>query len=66
MTQTLPLPVRRFALICVLLEVASLAGGLAGLGQGVRNIFVLLGGFWPNLLRQRTHKTRSTGALRPV
>lgn len=50
MTRTLPAPVKNFVLICVALEVLALAGMLTGSGPTVRNLMLLVGGFWPGML----------------
>jgi membrane associated rhomboid family serine protease len=50
MTDTLPAPVRQFALICIFLELAALGGQVAGLGESLRNLLITFGGFWPGLL----------------
>lgn len=50
MPQQLPKPIRQFVLICVLLEFLALLGLVGGLGQGIRNLMVAVGGFWPSLL----------------
>lgn len=46
----LPLPMRVFVLTCLLVEFTALAGIFAGIGAGLRNLAVALGGFWPALL----------------
>ena len=50
MTQQLAKPIRQFILICVLVEFIALLGLFGGMGQGLRNLLVALGGFWPTLL----------------
>lgn len=50
MNQQLAKPIRHFILICVLVEVIALLGMFGGLGQGLRNLLVAVGGFWPTLL----------------
>ena len=45
----LPTPIRHFVIACVIFELVSLSSELAGLGAGMRNTLVALGGFWPGL-----------------
>jgi rhomboid protease GluP len=50
MTTPVPLPLRQFILACIALELLSLGGRLVGLGEGLRNALIAIGGFWPGLL----------------
>lgn len=50
MSQPLPAPIKHFILICVGLEICALAGMLTGSGSAVRNLMLLVGGFWPGML----------------
>lgn len=45
-----PFPLRVFVMICLLVEFLALLGLFAGIGNGLRNLAVALGGFWPALL----------------
>ncbi len=50
LTSTLPHPVARFVAICVGLELLVFAGQVLAPGIGVRQVVVVLGGFWPDAL----------------
>lgn len=45
-----PNPLKQFAAICLGLEILALSGHLAGLGEGIRNGLISVGGFWPGML----------------
>ncbi|MEO1704817.1 MAG: rhomboid family intramembrane serine protease [Pseudomonadota bacterium] len=45
-----PLPIKVFVALCVALEMVALAGALAGWGSQARDVLVVFGGFWPDLL----------------
>lgn len=50
MLTELPPPIRQFVAACVILELVSLGSQVVGLGEGVRNALISIGGFWPGLL----------------
>ncbi|MDP2079343.1 MAG: rhomboid family intramembrane serine protease [Pseudotabrizicola sp.] len=45
----LPRPVRQFVTACFLLEMVSLGGSIGGFGSSIRNVLLVLGGFWPEV-----------------
>lgn len=47
----LPRPVAQYLIICVALELCALASELMGFGPVIRHNFIVLGGFWPSVLR---------------
>lgn len=50
MLPSLPLSVRQFIVICLVLEAVSLGGSALGMGEYLRNGLISVGGFWPGFL----------------
>jgi rhomboid protease GluP len=46
-----PQPVKAIVSVCVFFEIVALAGMLSGTGESMRSFLIVIGGFWPDLLK---------------